>query len=449
METVMRDKTREEMIATPEPELTLPKWINEDPEAGAKGKLLYVEEWALRGRYQEFFLFGISILLMAIGVSSYVVGISLVVLDFSMNNIIGAIIIVIMSSIPAFMGWLGYSDQRRCRPFCIYEKGYTVHYVPQEEANLQQERFIPWAEVERVELETESIATGITEHNFKIVQTNDDYIVVNNYILSDPLFVLRFMRSVIPEKMDDKMSSSFLEDPPFRKDNSDKIFFSVFGAFIIHFVLFFPAYINAISSSHIQDLIFNSFDFKTFILVVFTQLAALSFWYLIVGHKDLEQQIGLIKYRAKFNEAGIKITRTVIGRCTKNVQALIPWQNISVVRLKLDPQYYSQEAEIELSSSERFRIPISIYEQMGSVQEYEKRGTDYFRKDPIVLSEPIIRWNKLKLLLFSLPFWLPIMMNFGQDETSLIFLTFIILFIVGLISAAIVESIRISKWNKG
>ena len=444
----MQDKAGEELRATPEPELTLPKWINEDPEAGAKGKLLYLEEWAKKSKFIKPSDVVISIVMIALGVFFWIAGLSLILMDPTLDNIIGSLLIIIFSSPFVLGGKFAYTEQIRHRPFCIYENGYTETFVSKEMALLQQERFIPWAEIVRVELETESIATGIIEHNFRIVRKSDDFAILNNYILSDPLVVHRLMKSFIPQKMDEELSSLFLEGPPFRKDNSDKIFFSIFEAFIIHFVLFFPIYINALTSSHIHNLIYDPFDFKIFILVVFSQLTALSFWYLVVGHSDLEQQIGLIKYRSKFSETGITIPRTVIGRCTKNVRSLIPWQNISAVRLKLDPQYYSHEAEMELSSSERFRIPISIYEQMGSVQEYEKRGTDYFRKDPAVPSEPIIQWNKLKLFLFSIPFWLPLMMNFGQEETSSIFLGFFVIFIIGLFSAGIIESIRISKWNK-
>ena len=38
---------------TDEPELKLPDWIKPDPGAGDKGKLLYIEEWATKGRFKD------------------------------------------------------------------------------------------------------------------------------------------------------------------------------------------------------------------------------------------------------------------------------------------------------------------------------------------------------------------------------------------------------------
>ena len=36
-----------------EPELKLPDWITPDPGAGDKGRLLYVEDWGLKGRHRK------------------------------------------------------------------------------------------------------------------------------------------------------------------------------------------------------------------------------------------------------------------------------------------------------------------------------------------------------------------------------------------------------------
>ncbi len=124
------------------------------------------------------------------------------------------------------------------------------------------------------------------------------------------------------------------------------------------------------------------------------------------------------------------IKKSVLGRCIKNIREVIPWEEIVSVRLKLDNEFYFHEAEMELSSGERFRIPIGIYKQMNSVSHFQKQGSDYVRNIPGDETEPVIRWNRFKLIIFSLPFWSPLLFsNISKLMVGLVVLGFIFCFL--------------------
>ena len=392
-----------------EPELKLPDWIKPDPAAGDKGKLLYIEEWATKGkkfRKLDDLVMGAIVMLMGI----IVVGIGIATL-----TLVGIIMLSGMGFIVVLLGYQMYGMSVRSMPFTVYERGITHCKVSFRHGQKRQEEFIPWNRIRRVDLTDSFVVKSmtLTFHKGKAMP-----LTYSN--LSDPLEVMILFQSYIPEKIGESFSRyigtgderNFVSYPfPNRQADQRWVMPLMFS---LMFTLAVGFFIGRVLAGRMQAIAIP------LVASIFMPMSLFFIW-LTVVKLDVRSQDQQIAYHAQAISGGVFFPRTIIGSFTRDFIDPIPWSRIRAVRLKLDPVFYSHQGEIQLTSGKTYRVPYKVYRSMVSREGFRSTRTGYLNTDPAPLADPVIRVSGRKLKVFLFLLHLPILpaMLIGWNPTIL------------------------------
>lgn len=356
-----------------------------------KGKLVYEEEWAKTRKFKDRSHLVFGPLVMGMGVVLVLMGIGLAILGGS-NNPAGALLF--LTGIGAFVILLGFSlfrSEVKTMPFRVYENGFTLPSVPMNQGIKRIETFIDWSRLDSASLDSYSMYTAALRQ-IKFIYDNDEELKLSVYYLTDPFVVMKALKRFVPEKMasnfnvyvgSEEERNIITKPMPLKASKYKWGMPLLMGIFML-----------VMSGSVAPSLVFDLSTILPFIMLmcIFGPVAALMFYLSF----DLEKhsQKDLIHYEASATQAGIEFPKTLLGRVIRNIRTTIPYDEIKMVRMKLEPLFYSHEAEFETTGGERFWVPFKIYQKVSTFSEFELKGYDYVNKSTGSSRGPIITTNK-------------------------------------------------------
>ena len=387
--------------------LTLPPWFKANNSSGERGKLLYLEEWGKKRKFEDWTTIIMGPIFIIIGIAMA----ALPIISLYFGWLSGSVDDIIMGFL--FMEGVGFAilfiffndvKTKVCfMPFAIYENGFTLTTVPWKQGWRRRETFVPWTRLESATLEELPMYTVV----FRIMKLKYD---ANKELklenvgrgrknLTDPFEVMKLFKSYVPEKMNkafdvflgDENERQILRDP-LLDEKPDSEWLIGLG-----FLVFISFGIGTLLEKVVSGE--KSPAFLIIILSIFFPIAAFLF-YLFVVFSDRATQRSIIKEKAAFTTTGITIPKTFYGRHIKNIRSIIPWNEIRAVRMKLNSTIYYHEAEFETVSGEKYRIPYKIYEKLEERLDFKKEEWDYFNTAPASSSTPLESWNHRGLAAF-------------------------------------------------
>jgi len=339
---------------TDEPELKLPNWIKPDPEAGEKGKLLYIEEWAMKRKFFEPHNFIMGLTIFAIGIAIPVVwGINDGI--FSLKRFCGSSVFALF---PVLIGvWMTIDLYKRF-PLCIYQHGFSLTEIPATIAIVRKEVFVPWKQLDRIEL---------------IQVVNDERMTVTKFVYGgekelwvptdeefDTMELFKVLSRVIPKKVDSKIAKLIDFNDQLQIPEHVEKPIGLFGEL--------PILLLQLSFVFVTLMMLHSYfsSGETTIFLLFS-IVFFSFPYIMmyafVNDPSFHDLNVLIKCDAQLQEDRIQFGRTIQSKILNTVYNHIPLDEIHTVRLKLRNLLYDHIGQIETSSGEKFLVPIELYKK--------------------------------------------------------------------------------------
>jgi len=386
---------------------TLSSWFKADNSSGDRGKLLYLEEWGKKRKFEDWTTIIMGPIFIIIGITMAalpIISLYFGWLSGSVDDII--MVFLFMEGVGFAILFIFFNDVKTkvCfMPFAIYENGFTLTTVPWRQGWRRQETFIPWTRLESAVLEE------LPMYNFvfrimKLKYDGDKELKLENVgsgrkNLTDPFEVMKLFKRFVPGKMN-KAFDVFLGDEnerqiirdPLPNEKPDRDWLIVLG-----FLVFISFGIGTLLEKVVSGE--KSPAFLIIILSLFFPIAAVLF-YLFVLLSDRGTQRSFIKEKASFTTTGITIPKTFYGRHIKNIRSIIPWNEIRAVRMKLNSTIYYHEAEFETVGGEKYKIPYKIYEKLEERSDFRKKEWDYLNTAPTSTSAPLESWNHRGLAAF-------------------------------------------------
>lgn len=397
-----------------------------------RGQLLYQEDWSKKRRFQEpaDYYFGLFIMIMG----CIVIALGIIFLFTPEWNPLLSPLLFIMGIILVWGGkWL-FSNQIKKMPFKIYEKGFTTIETSPDEKRNHEGEFVSWNRVNRVKLEDQSIMTM----NTKIIRIVYDFLKYNRLdldysTLSDPFEVMMIFREHIPEKMDEKFNNYYgtqneqreIKRPlPIKPDRYEWIGF-YFCLLFIAGILGYGLSMMTITTSAIIASIFVVCFFGGAFIVLFKGS---------LSNADKNQR-EMIRANARATETGIVLTRIFPSHLIFRFQQEVPYSEIKIIRMKLDPIFYSHEAQFETFHGERYLVPYSIYKTISKRSDFIAGDFSYKNITSFKSAEPVIALNKIGLGLLFVILFSPIFIGLRSpsgllDTFSYYFRILFLLFII-------------------
>ncbi len=172
----------------------LPGWIEPDPRP-KKGRLLYIEEWAQKGKYRNrTLLFPVQIL----GSLALVI-FSLSLLSSSREGVCSG---VFLAFLLALCTLLTLRDLAEEMPFSIYEGGFTLTKRAESIGFDRKENFVPWSMVWEVSAKGRNL----------IIYYGQETLLLGPPGFSDFFEVVRYLGRCLPEKMFQPSVRKLLEE---------------------------------------------------------------------------------------------------------------------------------------------------------------------------------------------------------------------------------------------
>jgi parallel beta-helix repeat protein len=410
------------------------KYSNDDSlKLIERGRLLYQEEWSKKHRFKNRDDIFAGALLVFAGLSVLGLGIYSLIRSYPDISIAEGPVFIIFGVFMLLYGSGVLVKELKNMPFEVYEKGFTLPTVPFRAGLRRRDIFINWTRLKRASLgRFEMYNVGL--RNIKLIYDEDKELDLDAYIITDPFEVIKALDKYVPEKMEENFriytgkederkvikpfipmkASEFTWLMPF----SVLIFISILTGYIMPSIL--------VSKNGIIALIM--------ILSIMVPVAVAMFWIMTLVDKNNQQS--RIHFEARATSSGIEFPRTVLGRIIRKTRSIIPYDEVKIVRMKLDPVFYSHEAEFETAAGERFRAPFGIYEKVSQIEGFELKDYDYINKFQKSSKGPIIAWNRrglavLVLLLGAMTMIGPLIAgNILQAFEEFRYLIFIIIFAV-------------------
>jgi len=406
---MMEPENDEKPTGPDEPELTLPKWIRPYPDAKRRGKLLYIDEWARKRKYQNVGEYWTGVVQLISGFAIFLV--SIFTLD-PYNFAIGSMALIIFM---LFGFTEDYRIQTTMMPFTIYEHGMTLNLVPIEAGWKRQEIFVPWEEIESVDLFQSNSKRSI--RIFTQRDENEPLIILPT---SDPLRIMELLDEHIPAIVDGLFDpyigpideGSWIPDPlpdRFRNYMWLKWYITV-NLFLLFAGIWFFACITAA----------DPIPFCPVALISFVPCAMIL--YLAVFPYDDEAQTLLMRKRAFPSDDGLHLPRTPFSAWIKGFRKLIPWSEIYKVTYALDPEYLFHDCEVVTCRGDRLRVPFSVYTWVGTHPDFGKEHGMYLNAHHFGLATPLRKFRTsgymIIVMMILLPFLVPTMIKYSGIPLS-------------------------------
>ena len=386
-------------------DLKLPWWIIPDQGAGGKGKLLYIEEWGQRQMFRDrsdvfgfWFIGSMSIMLFLLTIRAALDGLWL------LSLFLGTICFILFGTHRKSIQLKKMFNM----PFALYENGFTTVGASPLHIIVRRERFIPWTWLNETIAPKPGnvIALIYSDRSPGRKPPHVKNMVLRHPELNDPFRVMRLLRQCVPDKTNDSILL-YLDENETREEyqgGSDPTFGVRLARWmIVPFLVLFPL----ISAASLLVVLIGK-PSAAYVIVVWEFLFIVIFRLLVMTADEYEQRI-LVQCEAACSPDGIVIRPSRYGTRIKHVRTHILWSEIAVVRLKLEPQEYRFEGEIETVRGERWRVPYAVYETMRKIPGFKKREYDYFSAAPAPRCDPVVRWDPLRTLRLVLLYHLPVL----------------------------------------
>ncbi len=322
----------------------------------AKGKLLYQEEWASKQRFKDrkdilmgYFIAGMGVVLIIMGAYLSIPWNSKGSLAIGMLGGIGAVVIV--------MGYAQMAREYKRMPLRIYENGFSLPQVPVKQGFRREETFIDWSRLDTISVKTYAFY-NVGIKGMVLVYDRGTELDLGYDLLPDPIEMMKLLRTKVPEKMD-KTFAPYVGEPSERRVVEKPIPMSPSGynwalpMLLVVFMFIMTGTLFGIVHS-LRGVLFMMIPVGLFSGMAYVFIR-LSFSLEERGFRDRMQ------CKAEATAQGISVTRTPLGRIIRVTRPVVPWDEIACVRVKLDPMFYSNEAEFETVAGEKYWAPYRVY----------------------------------------------------------------------------------------
>ena len=378
--------------------IKLPRWIKEDPEAGDKGTLLYIEEWAKTHQYSVNFdesyilTHMVSLLFSCIAL-------------LSTSSTFERISIIIFFS---FLWVIDYLVLGRDMPFCIYENGLTDPKTPFKNVFKRRERFIPWNDIHTIGFPSPSEIKSIKGPP-RVNLVNGQTIYLHYKISNDPLQLLRQIHSVAPT-MIEEMTIPYLDDNetfdillPERSDYTSECHRSIYVQ--VNMTLFaIPIILGMFFTSPNDDIVENIILSFIFSVVIVGSL-------IMYVQGSINEQFTNIKYLSKAEEDGLHLSSGTHTFTFKEYPDILPWKSIKKVEMILDPKRFFHVTRITLGSGEEIIVPIKIYEFLEDHEDFSMVRPRVLKHEGKISVKQRIHWDHMGIAMMGFTLYVLFMMG--------------------------------------
>lgn len=352
-------------------ELPLPSWVNSEESYARKGKLLYIEKWGLKGRFKDWGLVALSIILAAISiiVPSYIF--ILILTGVESNDLFFLIIFVVL-------GWMSIRlfEEASWMPFCVYENGITKVVVGLTKGLTRTEIFVPWNIIQNFELGSYNYK-GNPRDTLQVHLVEDSKFSLSHIQLSDPYSVFKLIDEYAPGKLSYKLERFIVDETNSNivVKNTEKqnvgIFLKVFSSIICLMLL------SLMWTLLNNDQIWGVVLFFGILLVLV---------YIIVFPIDKLHQEELYRNKAIISQNGISYPRTLIERFFLKNKGIITFLEVDSIQLTLNSVVYSHITEIITSSGQRVRVPLEVFCRATTIPGFHRQGDRFIKNRPVEFS---------------------------------------------------------------
>jgi parallel beta-helix repeat protein len=297
---------------------------------------------------------------------------------------------------------MGYSTLRSeitKMPFKLFSNGFTLTSVPFNQGFRRHESFVSLDRLKKASIESQSFY-GVAVRKIKLVYDENRELNLDSKNFDDPFLVMKTLKKYVSEKMDgsfdmylgDKKVKKIVKSPIPLKPRPYKGICTIF----------LTVFIFIMAGAVLPMVIFENFDIVgIFVVGIFLPSIGIFLFWIGLSLQDHTQK-ELIKYNTKASESGIIIPTYFWGRLIKKTRKIIPYTDVRIVRMKVEPLFFAHEAELETVKGEKFRVPYDVYKVVSNRSEFVLKNFDYVNKDPGIAGLPLIQWNKQGIAILSI-----------------------------------------------
>ena len=282
-------------------------------------------------------------------------------------------------------------------PFCIYEYGFSRTRVSLDQGKRREETFIPWNRVDRISLDKNDEDENTTYH-IKIEFDADKTYWIPQLKELDYFKILTILKTIVPNKcskeMDEIVGDSLVLKPnPIWKPD----------------LFLGPAYGILLGAVWLNLMISQTFETSQWELLFLPFVINAVLMSIVFSTVDKDEK-RLIEICATCDEQGIILPKTLFARLSKTMREMVPWNEISIIRLKIDYRYFAHHGEIVTWSGEKFRVQLFSYKKLDEIDYFHKCGWDFINKNPTGTCSPIMIWSYPKLAAFYILLLSPLLL---------------------------------------
>ena len=350
-----------------------------------------------------------------------------------------------MGIVLILMGFVMFRQEVTMMPLKIYENGFTLINVPLNQGWRREDQFLTWERLNKVKLESSEMY-NIMFRKITMSYDQDQSQELNYNNLDDPFKVMKALKKYVPEKMDEGFKV-YVGDENERKVISRPIpqtveSFRWIMPLLIALFMFFMIGVFLGMTGFSFKLV--AILFQLVLLAVFSPIVILMLYMTFM--LETRTQKNIINTNAKTTAYGIEFEKTALGKLIRNVRTKIPYNEIKIVRMKVDPFFYSHQAEFETVGGERFLIPFGVYQKISKRKDFKLVDFDYKNKHPGLSKGPVITTNTRGVVVLILLLALSIFIGPLLSFDIMGFFEEIELLCISLIFAILLPLLMITYW---